>query len=309
MAIDILLATYNGERFIQQQLFSLLMQTYTDWCCYIHDDGSSDNTVSIVKSFSEKDSRFVFVDDKIKCGGPANNFLHLLKFSSAEYCCFCDQDDIWLDNKLQKYIDAISAKDNSKPQVVFFNSHLWNSDSDSITGNATLAFPKNIESLLFLNCGIQGCAGVFNKEMVHHLRNPLEHNAMHDHYLTLLGCSSIGEISYVHENTMLYRQHSNNVTGKAFGSIKEKYKSVFTVRKAVVSKEHLIAVKDFYELYKSVLSEDNIKKFDFFIKSKNFNIFKKIFFIVKYGFNIYGSRIKLIVKIFMRPYIENGEKK
>ena len=123
--VNIILATYNGEKYIEQQLLSLMAQTYTKWKCIIHDDGSKDKTVKIIKKYQKLDSRFVLIEDKISNKNAGKNFLHTLKFGKADYFCFCDQDDIWLDNKLQKLVNAIEKKDNSIPQVVFCNAHCF----------------------------------------------------------------------------------------------------------------------------------------------------------------------------------------
>ena len=98
--IDILLATYNGEKHIKAQILSILAQDNENWNLIIHDDGSTDNTINIIKGFCAIDNRINLIEDNIRFGNPANNFLHLLKKSTANYIMFCDQDDIWFDNKL-----------------------------------------------------------------------------------------------------------------------------------------------------------------------------------------------------------------
>ena len=106
--IYILLATYNGEKYIKAQIHSLLCQTYEDWNLLIHDDGSNDNTVNIIKKLQEKDERIILIEDGIKCGGAGANFLHILKnYSTADYITFCDQDDIWLETKIEELMQKM----------------------------------------------------------------------------------------------------------------------------------------------------------------------------------------------------------
>lgn len=299
--IDIILASYNGEKYIAQQLLSLVAQTFKDWKCIIHDDGSTDRTVEIIKKFCSVDSRFVFVEDSVQLKNPGKNFLHALEYSTSDFICFCDQDDIWLEAKLEKLYSAILSKDNSIPQAVFCNAYLWNSQTNKIWGNATLAFPSNVESLLFLNCGIQGASAIFNKKMRNYLLVKTGNLVMHDWYLTILACT-IGKIGYLHENLMLYRQHENNVTGNASGSISEKFKNFFKNKNPLVDKKHYESLVCFYDAWKKKLNENDSRSICRFIKSVDKNFFYRLFMILSENWNIYGSKIKLILKFFIRPY-------
>ena len=104
--IDILMATYNGGEYIAAQIRSLQNQTFSDWHLIVHDDGSTDDTMKIVNDFCKIDNRIEVLDDGKSFHGPAGNFVHLMKSSTAPYMIFCDQDDIWLEDKLQKLHDA-----------------------------------------------------------------------------------------------------------------------------------------------------------------------------------------------------------
>ena len=300
--IDIILATYNGDKYIRQQLFSLLAQTYTDWRCIVHDDGSTDGTLSIVKEIATLDSRIILKEDGIRLHDAGKNFLHGLSYSTADYICFCDQDDVWLDTKLEKMFAAIEACNNEIPQVVFSNAYLWKSDTNVICGNATLAFPNDIESLLFLNCGIQGASAIFNRKMKDCLLVPLENLVMHDWYLTIIGCT-IGEIGYLHENLMLYRQHGENVTGDADGSMKKKFLAVLMRKSPLVDCKHLKSLESFFQVWREKLSENDRKSIQGFIEVVKKGFFARFLFILRGKWRIYDSQIKLIAKFFLRPYI------
>lgn len=300
--IDIILASYNGEKFIRQQMLSLMGQSYTDWRCIIHDDGSSDKTVSIIKEIAKLDSRFILKEDGIKLRNAAKNFMHTLSYSDAEYICFCDQDDVWLDSKLERLLTIIEQKNNSIPQVVFSNAYLWNSDKNFIYGRATLDFPQNIESLLFLNCGIQGASAIFNRKMKEEMLVPLNNIVMHDWYLTIIGCT-FGEIDYIHENLMLYRQHGNNVTGNADGLMKSKLKKIFKRKNPLIDLQHLESLKSFYSIRENELNLNDKKNICKFIKSTERSFFYRLFMILFGNWSIYGSKQKLLFKFFIRPYI------
>lgn len=300
--IDIILASYNGENFIEQQLLSLLGQSFKDWNCIIHDDGSTDGTIAIIKKYTAIDSRFIFIEDNIQLKNPGENFIHTLKYSNSDFICFCDQDDIWLESKLKKLYSTINHKNNDIPQVVFSNAYCWDSKKNRIEGNATLAFPTDIESLLFLNCGIQGASAIFNRKMKDILLVPIKNLVMHDWYLTIAGCS-LGNIDYIHENLMLYRQHECNVTGHADKFMYKKIFCLFKRKNCLIDLKHLDSVKTFAFVWKEKLSKNDYLSIQDFIKSCDENFIFRLKFILKGKWRIYNSRLKLIAKFLIRPYL------
>ena len=299
--IDILLATYNGEKYIKTQILSLLSQTFSDWTLIIHDDGSTDNTVKIIKEFAESDSRIKLIEDGMSCKNAALNFMHLLKFSTSPYVMFCDQDDIWFDNKVEYMYCAIRCTDDSIPSVLYTNACVWR-PLIGVLGKATLTFPKNINSLLFLNSGIQGCASIFNakmKDLMLKWEGPL---AMHDHLLHLLGCS-VGKVYYKDISLMLYRNHEQNVTGSTRVN-KNSIRSIYSaIDHPVVCKKHYDAVVEFRFQYADILSENIKCIIDEYIKLPEKNFVGKVYSIVKNRFRCYDSVTRIIIKMILKPYI------
>ena len=158
--VDILMATYNGEAFVEEQVRSIVNQTYTDWRLLIHDDGSTDKTLDILHRLAHKDKRIVVIEDETSKLGVAKNFIHLVTKSSAPFCMFCDQDDIWLPNKVEKMLHAIQQYNQNIPQVLYTNAFLWNPERGIISDKNTLTYPTTIRQTLFLNTGIQGAAAI-----------------------------------------------------------------------------------------------------------------------------------------------------
>jgi rhamnosyltransferase len=111
--IAILLATYNGGQYLMEQLDSLLQQTCQEWTLYIHDDGSTDNTYDILREYSQKHSN-IYVLEYESQRGAMGNFLSLLQRVEADYYMFCDQDDVWLKQKVIKEF----AKKNLKNVMI-----------------------------------------------------------------------------------------------------------------------------------------------------------------------------------------------
>ena len=100
--IAILLAACNGERYLAEQLDSLLDQSFTDWRLYIHDDGSKDGTNTILKAYAGKYPNRIRLIQAPPTGGAKDNFLFLLRTVDAPYIMFCDQDDVWMREKIEK---------------------------------------------------------------------------------------------------------------------------------------------------------------------------------------------------------------
>ena len=111
--IDILLATYNGERYIETQIRSLQAQTYGQWRLLVHDDGSTDHTLDIVRRLAADDARISLLDDGVQFHSAAQNFLHLIRHSTAPFCICCDGDDVWLAPKLERLYNEILRHDKS----------------------------------------------------------------------------------------------------------------------------------------------------------------------------------------------------
>ena len=128
--IDILLATYNGSKYLHEQLDSILNQSYGNINVIIRDDGSSDNTVMIIKEYEQKDSRVRLLNDNLGNLGFVRNFEELMKNSTSEYLMFSDQDDIWYNNKVETSYTRIKAieETNGKscPILVHTNSKIMN---------------------------------------------------------------------------------------------------------------------------------------------------------------------------------------
>lgn len=221
MQINILMSTYNGEKYLSQQIESIIAQTETKWRLIIRDDGSKDNTVSIIKQFVDQDKRIEFVQGENV--GVINSFFQLVKHSKADFYFFCDQDDVWLPNKLELMLNvAMSCKDDV-PLLVYSDlkvvdsslNVLHHSMIDELTGPPS----TNLKEEMRRNC-VTGCASMINNALAETWQDT-EDIIMHDWYLAQVA-AAYNNLVYINEPTVLYRQHENNVLGAGKGDLTSK---------------------------------------------------------------------------------------
>lgn len=218
------MATYNGAKYIGEQIESLLCQTYNDFKVVIRDDGSTDYTVKIIKDYCNKDSRLSLVQDSLGGLGCRDQFLHLMDIVDADYYMYCDQDDKWLPDKIQKSIDRIKEVElvhPNKPILIgsdcficgpnleILNRSCWDhlriSPRDFLTRNGIYVYPF-----------ITGASMIFNKKACKSLPPIPEgcppNRPMYDWWL-LINVFKTGVVDLLEEPTRYYRQHNNNVSG------------------------------------------------------------------------------------------------
>lgn len=216
--IDILMAAYNGGRFIAEQIDSILAQTFQDFRLLIRDDGSSDNTPAIIEDYAQKyPDKIEIVHDDVVCKSPAKNFMELLKHARADYVMFCDQDDYWLPYKLQVTIWHMKRTEHAnpnKPVLVCSGMKLVDSELHSMGSIYLVDIPEkrySFRELLPSNCSA-GCTQMMNRIMYQDLGEWRECIRLHD-WWTMLYASAFGVIEHIPAVLMLYRQHENNVIG------------------------------------------------------------------------------------------------
>ncbi|SDM17609.1 glycosyltransferase [Pedobacter antarcticus] len=300
--IDILLATYNGSAYLNSQLYSLLSQTLTDWRLIIHDDGSTDETVAIIRKFVLMDDRITFIEDNIQFGNAADNFTHLLKFSTSQLMICCDQDDIWFENKLQLLVAAFGP-DANLPQGVFCNGFAYSTDTGIISDKITFVNPKDLNEQLFMNGGIQGCSLMVNRALLNKIIIKPSYVAMHDHLISM-AVVCFGTMSYVDKNLMLYRQfHDNKVTANINYSLKSRIKSIFVSDVPVVDRKHYEANLAFFETYKTQLKLEQIALFEGYFEYVKSGFFRRIQLVINNKFTLYNSIFALMMKTLMRKPI------
>ena len=218
--VAILLACYNGEKYIERLMDSLAGQTHANFVCYMHDDGSTDHTAELIRKAAATDARFRMVEEE-PTGGSKNNFMFLLGFAEEKYVMFCDQDDIWLPNKVEeelKQIKQLEAVHGEIPMAVFCNLKVVGQDGTEMAPDFMEYSGFDLRDLSYrtvlLGNSAPGCAMIINKP----LRNlavrcgDIGNIAMHDWWLTSIA-SLYGRVSFFDEKLILYCQHAEQVIG------------------------------------------------------------------------------------------------
>jgi len=220
--IDILLGTFNGERYLKELLDSILNQSNTTWRLLARDDGSTDGTLSILEAYERAHpEKICLVRAPLGNLGAVRNFATLIECSEADYIMFCDQDDVWLPDKVQALYGAIIELElKSGPSV----PALVHSDLTVVDRDLRLIHPsyvrhqwldpttnRSLNRLLIQNV-VTGCATIMNWPLKR-IGSPVPAQAaMHDWWFALVA-AAFGATRWLPESNTLYRQHDGNLIG------------------------------------------------------------------------------------------------
>ena len=292
--ISIAMATYSGEKYLREQLDSILAQTITDWELIICDDCSKDSTVEILKSYQEQDDRIkIFVNEKNL--GFKKNFEKAIGLCSGDYIALADQDDIWHENHLEVLQELIGDASLSCGNTRLMTADSVVTEKKMNEVDNLLFIPEDkkklLYRLLFYFGPFQGASMLLKKSFVSSVLPIPEGVRFHDVWLATCACLEDG-MSYTFETITDYRQHENNVTvaqqrlGSKKKSFIHKCKQGF---KVLFSKKVLYTDRFFYlealsERYRDT-NEDLCKIRDAY-KNRHTNKLKVILFLWKNWFYI-----------------------
>lgn len=283
--VYILMATYNGEQYLGNQFESIIGQTYKNWKLIVCDDVSTDSTVAVIKKYAEIDKRISYYVNKINLR-PLRNFGRLVgcikkqDLSDDTLIMFCDQDDVWKRDKIEKSVKAILKYDMSKPLLVYTGKEYVDSNLLSVKyvlqNENKLGFRYNLHQNQ-----TYGCTYIINKVLLDTLvEKPEEFFCNYDHYV-LIQALIYGSVHFLEEKTIFYRQHENNVSGSILNrKLKEKFK-VFNKYKRNVEQYKCIIVYCYNHLQKISLPADK-KLINSLYKYRN-NRFLLVIYSIFYG--------------------------
>lgn len=231
----VILCTYNGEKYLEKQIKSIMEQDREDFCLLYSDDGSTDGTKAILQSLQEKYGRRITAFPRpMHSGSPAKHFLSILsalakgevETENLEYIFLADQDDEWFPDKLSKTISVIKEEERkfgeSLPILCHTDCSLVNSRGEllakSYRSYQKLPGASYRFSRLLLQNHVTGASVGINKALLQYCKEIPEQVKMHDHWLALLA-NCFGEIQYLPYASYAYRQHEENVLGAKKASV------------------------------------------------------------------------------------------
>lgn len=285
--VEILMATYNGSRYVINQIESFTRQTYANWRLIIGDDGSTDDTVKILTSYQKLHRGKIKIIKNRTNLGIVKNFNNLLANSSAEYVMFSDQDDIWLPEKIDITLQRMLSVEKINPgKPVLVHTDLTVVDDNlQVLGQSFCKYQKlnpRIKSLnrLMVQNNVTGCTVMINKQMKTLCLPIPDKVIMHDWYLSLLA-SYKGVIDFIPASTILYRQHHENRIGAS------RYDHRYVLRKvsAIFNSINTENLRRCME-QASVLEESDTARL--FSQLHSYSWIMRRYYMLKFGFLKYG---------------------
>ncbi len=206
------LATYNGAKHLKTQLDSILEQTFTDFQIYIRDDGSTDNTLEIIRDYVRKSGQIHLIEDNLGNLKPPYSFYAILnQCPSAKYYAFADQDDIWYPDKLMRavnYLDSVNLKDDIG---LYVSSYEYKTEFGEYIRRFPVQHDLSLNKNIYYSIG-SGFTFVFTEKLMKlALPNRLNQNELHDRrFARVAAC--FGDILYDEEITAAHIRHEEAVT-------------------------------------------------------------------------------------------------
>lgn len=281
--VMVLMSTYNGEKFIDKQLKSILCQKDVEVEILVRDDGSTDNTLNILKKYKKKG----FLD--YYCGknlGPAKSFMELINSpkvdNKTEFFAFSDQDDIWREDKLKRAVDVLNKPKYAEvPSLYASNFQLVDSNEKFLKNINHIVTTTFLDSIVISSC--TGCTMVFNSKLMNIIKGRIpDYLYMHDDWIHKVCLAIGGKVFFDKKNrTVYYRQHGNNVLGIQEGLLKKLHKKISDI---VFPKYKDCMLKEYAEikrLYYPNIPEENKEIIDILLNYKSMNFLQRIFFIRK----------------------------
>jgi len=251
--IVVCMATYNGGKFIGQQMDSILAQSYANWQLIIRDDGSNDNTVDIVEDYTEKyPDKITFLTDNDDRLGTNLNFGRLLKCADADYIMFSDQDDVWLQSKIESTMNVMKLAERiypNRPVLVHTDLRVVDSDLNAIHDSLweyQKLFPDVGSSLnrIMAQNVVTGCTMMLNRE-AKDVSIPIPKEAIMYDWWIAINVAKHGKIVYLSTPSVLYRQHCANQLGARRArkiNVVNFLKKLLRIRK-LVSRQYMMVKK------------------------------------------------------------------
>ena len=277
--VQVIMSTYNGEKYIEEQIKSIFNQKNCEIDLLIRDDGSTDNTIKIIKKLKEKYAIKLLIGDNLKS---AKSFLTALLASddNRDFYAFSDQDDVWKEDKIISAINMILKKDSNIP--ILYAGNLC-----AVDENLNVIKPKILPDSIYTDYKILmarggtliGCTMVFNKLLRDYMcENKLNSFIMHDSLLGIIA-SLKGKIIYDKDTHIYYRQHENNVVGAKL-SFYSKIEDNLDILKGKIKNNRPRQAQEIYNIIKNDKEvSDELKEYTLMVANRNKSLKNKIIYL------------------------------
>ena len=276
-SVMILLSTFNGERYIEEQLDSLLAQENVNLQILVRDDGSKDNTRRILCKYAALHPNIkLLLEDN--CGAE-ESFNRLCRYAieeySHEYFAFCDQDDVWDKDKLSIAMDRLKDIPSQVPQLYFSNLLLVDERLTPLgmmyqTGQVNLS-----KYMTLMQIFTYGCTCVFNKKALELYCLCGKNLVYHDNWIFVL-CQLFGEVVYDDDSHLKYRQHNSNLSEHKINGYAKFKKRISQLRDGKFGHKFEIIANQLLHSYEAYLSDQDLKNLLYLISTYRSNISSKI---------------------------------
>lgn len=216
--VVVLLSTYNGEKYVKKQIKSILAQTYSNISLIIRDDGSTDNTCTIIKDLESKDSRITFIQDGKNLGYPACFYYLTDNAPIADYYFFCDQDDYWLKNKIEHAVSIFEKQDSSIPIAYYSRYIICDEHLNKIQTSPVIKNEITLKKALFEVCGLEFTMAINRSALILLNQNKPSFCSGRGTWMCML-YASLGKIICDDYVSALYRRHNQAVTSSSMNGI------------------------------------------------------------------------------------------
>lgn len=286
--ISILMATYNGEKYLAAQIESLLSQSYQDFVIYIQDDCSVDDTFSIILEYAHQyPQKIVVTRNKKNLGGAKFNFYDMMLKHQDEYVMLCDQDDIWFEKKIEVSLNCIrdmEAKNGKEFPALVHSSLIIVDENLNLMRKEVYSHsePSFVQQLMHND--VTGCTVMYNKALSNYFVTEPFFMIMHDWWLYLLA-SAFGNVKYLKEPMIYYRQHCNNSVGATdTHSIAYKVHRLFHLKTAKMAlQQSFKQAESFLKVYSKSLSALQINLLDSYCSVTQYSKLRRWIFLWRMG--------------------------
>ncbi|WP_020184046.1 glycosyltransferase [Methylotenera sp. 1P/1] len=296
--IAIVLSTYNGEAYIAAQLDSLIAQTYQNWRCYIRDDGSKDESTTIVKRYVAQDPRFIFLEDQLGNLGVVQAYFHLFNKVDEPYIAACDQDDVWFPKKLERSLRLLQSIETVKkiPALVHTDSAFVDSQLNSIRDQfiGRRGLKTGLNGIIIAN-SVQGGSTLFNRALNNESRK-ISAKLPYDYHLGMIA-ELTGARGFISDNLLYYRQHNSSSIARNDAKLQDSESSDISPTLQVSLNNYRHVKKDFSALDWTSIAKKQVAEYLYLFEGNS--KLKKLYILFKNRYAFYRRKdlLSLIVLI------------